>query len=86
MLIAFLEKVLESVETRILLILNKLKKWWLNFEMESFTRLLEQYIKPEQLKYDQAMVSKNDMFNSRQQMAISAGVDSMRVQMVWEPN
>lgn len=54
--------------------------------MESFTRLLEQYIKPEQLKYDQAMVSKNDMFNSRQQMAISAGVDSMRVQMVWEPN
>lgn len=50
--------------------------------MESFTRLLEQYIKVEQTKYDKEQVGRNDMFSAREQMAISANVESMRVQMV----
>jgi hypothetical protein len=50
--------------------------------MESFTRLLEQYIKVEQTKMDKEKVGKNDMFSAREQMAISANVESMRVQMV----
>lgn len=61
----FLETILQSVETQI----------------ESLHRLLEQYQKPEADKYNLDAAKKTEMFSQRDQMAIEAGLESMRVRL-----
>eukprot|EP01127_Copromyxa_protea_P014471 TRINITY_DN4037_c0_g1_i5.p1 TRINITY_DN4037_c0_g1~~TRINITY_DN4037_c0_g1_i5.p1 ORF type:complete len:1576 (-),score=392.54 TRINITY_DN4037_c0_g1_i5:89-4816(-) len=61
----FLEKSLETIEDQIV----------------SIERLIEGYLKPLGEKYDASSVKQNDYFSVREQMAISAGLESMKVRL-----
>eukprot|EP01125_Pyxidicula_operculata_P007847 TRINITY_DN2653_c0_g9_i1.p1 TRINITY_DN2653_c0_g9~~TRINITY_DN2653_c0_g9_i1.p1 ORF type:complete len:1829 (+),score=506.01 TRINITY_DN2653_c0_g9_i1:339-5489(+) len=65
MLQSYLEKVLESVENQIL----------------ALERMLGQHISTESTKYDSETAKNAEFFSQREQLAISAGLESMKVRL-----
>jgi len=61
----FLEKVLETTEVQI----------------ATLERLLDQYHQPEGTNYDKLAAKRTELFSTREQQAIAAGLDSMKVRL-----
>ncbi|KAL6057492.1 Eukaryotic peptide chain release factor GTP-binding subunit [Balamuthia mandrillaris] len=62
---SFLEKVLESVDT----------------QAKALERMLAQYLRTEAGSYDKTQAKQSEFFNPKEQMAIAAGLESMKVQL-----